>query len=236
MEYRPFSAKFRLSRIPYYLQSFILLFLLIKSQFRFKLLKDLFIFKVTKTVYLKNGLVFRLKSLLDILTLKEVVIDDEYQCRGVRVDDKDKIIIDVGAGFGDFSIMTAKKFPEAKIYAFEPDPDYFSLLQENIISNNICNIIPLDKSINSLVQLIRFVPAGRYDFLKMDCEGCEFNIINKKEIPYLKKMNKLVMEYHEGKDGEVDRLKSVFEDAGFKVKVFPQKQVKNIGLLTAIKI
>jgi len=67
----------------------------------------------------------------------------------------------------------------------------------------------------------------------MDCEGCEFSIINKKDLTCLKRIKKLVIEYHESKNWRVNKIISILEKAKFEVKVFPRKQVKNIGLLAA---
>jgi len=46
-------------------------------------------------------------------------------------------IIDIGAHIGTFSILSASKYPDAKIYAFDPFPETYSLLERNIISNKI---------------------------------------------------------------------------------------------------
>src|SRR5882672_4703641 len=44
-------------------------------------------------------------------------------------------IIDVGANQGQFAIAAAHRFPMAKIYSFEPVPDIFEKLQNNVRSN-----------------------------------------------------------------------------------------------------
>lgn len=43
-----------------------------------------------------------------------------------------KVIFDVGANIGATSILLANSYPNATIYAFEPEPENFSLLTENI--------------------------------------------------------------------------------------------------------
>jgi len=43
-----------------------------------------------------------------------------------------KVIVDIGANIGIASIYYATIFPSAKIYAFEPEPNNFKLLQKNI--------------------------------------------------------------------------------------------------------
>lgn len=52
------------------------------------------------------------------------------------------VIIDAGASRGSFSILAAKKFPDATIYAFEPTPYAFERLKK--LTKNYPNIICLD--------------------------------------------------------------------------------------------
>lgn len=235
MDYQPISAKIRLRRIPYYIRSFFTLFRALEPHSRVRFIGDLLLLSGDKTIYLQNGLVFELKSLLDILTLKEVIMDDEYQKKGVQITHEDRIIVDIGAGFGDFSIMIAKKFPKAKIYAFEPDPIYFKLLNVNISRNKIKNVFPHKLRINSLRQIFALLSSSKCDFMKMDCEGCEFSIINRKNKGDLQRVKKLVMEYHEDMNRKIDKLNSLMTEAKFKTVIFPREQVTNIGLLSAQK-
>lgn len=61
---------------------------------------------------------------------------------------KNKDIIDAGAFTGDTSIPIAK-FTNKNIYAFEPFEESFEILKKNIISNNIKNIVPVQKSLGN---------------------------------------------------------------------------------------
>ena len=67
----------------------------------------------------------------------------------------------------------------------------------------------------------------------MDCEGCEFRVVNKSNLNNLKKVKKLVLEYHESETLKVNNLQKILRIADFKMKVFPRKKVKNIGILFA---
>lgn len=53
---------------------------------------------------------------------------------------RNPIIIDCGANIGLATLFFKQQFPEAAITCFEPDPDTFRILQENIHSNNLKNI------------------------------------------------------------------------------------------------
>lgn len=50
------------------------------------------------------------------------------------------IILDVGAHIGTFSLLSALKFKNAVIHAFEPFNESFSLLERNIEANNLSSI------------------------------------------------------------------------------------------------
>ena len=69
----------------------------------------------------------------------------------------------------------------------------------------------------------------------MDCEGCEFSIVNNKDSIYLKRIKKIVMEYHESSNCNVSCLTGVLIKAGYKVKIFPRRNVEDIGLLIAVR-
>jgi hypothetical protein len=49
--------------------------------------------------------------------------------------------------------------------------------------------------------------------LKMDCEGCEYNLLNEGN-ETLRRFERMQIEYHYG----YEKLKNKFEEAGFKVK------------------
>lgn len=167
----------KLNRIFYYIASILKLYSNIEVNSFISLTLQIITGNIEVVRLKKHKLVFKLKTLLDLLTLKEVVLDEEYENKGVRIGNKDKVIADIGAGFGDFSILAAKKFPKAKIYAFEPDPVYFRLFKANISANKVKNIFPSDKAIYDLKSLSQSIQSKTIDFLKMDCEGCEFAIL-----------------------------------------------------------
>ena len=51
---------------------------------------------------------------------------------------EESIIIDIGAHIGGFSKQAAFIYPQAEIHAYEPDPENFSLLKENLSDNKNC--------------------------------------------------------------------------------------------------
>ena len=124
----------------------------------------------------------------------EIIASNQYHVELIK-----KNVIDAGANVGVFSIYASIKHPEATIYAFEPNPRTFKALQENIKyypnikafncglveKNKTATIIPTNYSVISHIgeggipveikTIDSFtIPA---DFIKMDTEGYEANIL-----------------------------------------------------------
>jgi FkbM family methyltransferase len=49
-------------------------------------------------------------------------------------------IIDIGAGLGDFTAYAARHSPHGRVLAYEPFPESFALLQQNVALNNLKNV------------------------------------------------------------------------------------------------
>lgn len=62
---------------------------------------------------------------------------------------KNTIFIDIGAHIGYYSLLCASKATKGKIFAFEPVPQNFNLLQKNIILNGLTNIEPIQKAVSN---------------------------------------------------------------------------------------
>ncbi len=78
---------------------------------------------------------------MDIWSVKETFIDAFYTRYGCQVKDGWQVM-DIGAGIGDYSIYVAAENPTAIVYAFEPFPNSFELLEKNLSINNIQNVHP----------------------------------------------------------------------------------------------
>jgi len=184
-----------------------------------------------RRVYLKRfGVRLGILSFLDLLVIKEVVADDEYRIGGL-VDKVDKIIVDIGAGLGDYAILVAMRFPESVIYSFEPDINYFNLLRNNIVRNGAYNVVPINAAISSLNDLFTHTHTD-IDVLKIDCEGCEFSILNNMSIRYLKRVKKITMEYHK-KFGDERGVIGMLKSSGFKITQVLTDGVPELGHIYA---
>jgi len=61
---------------------------------------------------------------------------------------KDDIVIDLGANVGIYTLEYARLVGEkGKVFAFEPEPKIFNLLQKNIQINNYQNVTPIKKAV-----------------------------------------------------------------------------------------
>ena len=89
--------------------------------------------------------------------IKEVFLDNSYKLSEEDVKNN-SVLIDVGANIGTFSILAAKK-GKCKVYAFEPHPENFKMLKENIVLNkdNLRGeIIPSDNAVSKDNSYIKF--------------------------------------------------------------------------------
>lgn len=83
---------------------------------------------------------FFVRSAMDIWAIKETFLDQFYTRYGVPVQNG-WVVMDIGAGIGDYSIHAAYKKPNVVVYAYEPFPESFKLLQRNLALNGIENVV-----------------------------------------------------------------------------------------------
>jgi 2-polyprenyl-3-methyl-5-hydroxy-6-metoxy-1,4-benzoquinol methylase len=72
------------------------------------------------------------------LILDEILVDKLYFQEGVSISPGD-IVLDVGANIGVFALGAAKQ--GAHVYAYEPVPATFELLQQNIHLHGLDNMV-----------------------------------------------------------------------------------------------
>lgn len=73
----------------------------------------------------------------DFFAMTTVMFENVYQVEKMK---DPKLILDIGANIGAFTILAAKRFPNAKVIAVEPAPSNFKQLQENVHRNGLTNI------------------------------------------------------------------------------------------------
>lgn len=72
-----------------------------------------------------------------------------YSLVNTKHNNKDAVIIDVGAQTGLYSLY-AKFLPQCSFYAFEPFQESYSLLNDNLKLNNITNVFPIQCALGSV--------------------------------------------------------------------------------------
>lgn len=70
--------------------------------------------------------------------------------------DKANTIFDIGANTGIYSIISSKFNPQAKIYAFEPNPVNSKRLEKNIKLNRCQNVSSTEKALGDKESIIKF--------------------------------------------------------------------------------
>jgi FkbM family methyltransferase len=214
--------------------------LLFGYKFRNKILKILKLEEI-------NGII-NLGSIKIILRFKDVGIFREiFEWNIYRVPSKKrKLILDVGANVGFFSLRYSNK--TEKIIAIEPHPRNFEILNKNIKINGIRNIEALNLAINDKVgNSILYGSGGsasiinnssdekyvvktttldeicknieKIDLLKIDVEGAE-ELVLKGGNTTLNKVHTLVVEVHHDWVKEESIIK-VLSNVGFKIKKLP---------------
>jgi FkbM family methyltransferase len=259
-----------ISRLRYYLSSIPTIFGQVENWPALALL----IFRKRIIIRLRNGCRFRVRSLMDVWIIKETCLDRQYEQNGARIEDG-WIVIDIGAGLGDFAILVAWENPQSRVYAYEPTPDSYNLLQENISINNVSNISIFMMAVGSKrgetklfikgdpvqytttqdfrandlkcfsieVQMITlndiFEMNGieRCDFLKIDCEGCEFDILFGASHAILEKISRICLEYHDGFTSyNHEDLARYLRNNGFQVKLTQNPAHSHLGFLYACRL
>ncbi len=221
---------------------------------------------------LKNGRSFKVRNVMDVWIVKETCLDRDYEVNGVAIVDG-WTVIDIGSGIGEFAIMTAAEHPACQVFAYEPFPESFALLQENLALNKTGNVHAFQIAVGATSGQMTLATTGeavqhtttgsdvsgnatsfidvqgisfeelfetngitRCNFLKIDCEGCEFELLFSASSATLAKIDHICMEYHNGfTDHTHTELAKHLEENGFQVKVTPNPVHDFLGFLYAYR-
>lgn len=162
---------------------------------------------LVKTSYLHKDLSFIYdKNEYVIRNVYEVFVKQTYK----RLKVKNMKVIDIGASVGDSSIYFIMNGAK-EVYAYETDSKRYEYMQKNLIKNNVGNI----KTINS--HFTDFDNINDEYVLKIDCEGCEYEFFNPSNFNKIKKLDQIIIEYHNGNGGLIKNLSTM----GYNLSVEP---------------
>jgi len=226
-----------------------------KSEFEYLLDRP----RYQNTLINLNGKNFEIADCLSFYySYREIFIDEIYKFHTVKKRPK---ILDCGSNYGTSIIYFKQLYPNAKIIGIEADPVIYKMLDNNIDRYDFNDITLLNKAISNNKDPIKFFSEGAdggrikhidnaksifevnticlddlikfpIDFLKMDIEGIESEVIcsSKK----LKDIKQLFIEYHSFADTKqnLGMLLSTLTENGFRYQIqtqFSSKQplIKN---------
>lgn len=92
-------------------------------------------------VHFKNGLNYRLRPRTqDRGIVTEICLENIYSPPGFEIGKAD-VVVDVGSHIGVFALWASRQASDGKVFCFEPNPQNFSLLNQNIEINSAKNVI-----------------------------------------------------------------------------------------------
>lgn len=177
-----------------------------------------------------------------IWQFKDIFVDKTYNFEPTN---DPPIIYDCGANIGTSCLYFKQSYPEAKIYAYEADPTIAKILESNLLSNNIKDVIVENKAVWIHDKGIDFYQEGAdcgsicggkkkvkvssvrlkdaldkessIDMLKIDIEGAEVDLILDCKNS-LNNVQNLFVEFHSWRNQpqRLDEILRVILESGFK--------------------
>ena len=185
-----------------------------------------------------NGMKIKLRvNSTDIMAFTHVWLLHEYDRSEFEIKDTD-VVIDIGAHIGLFALFASQFCKNGKIYCFEPVKENFELLESNLMLNNIKNVISFNAAISinndNITIYLNKDELEKCYFIKIDCEGEEYAIIDSLSTPYFNKINKMCIEYHFF-DTKPELLQNMIDKLKTSYSIKTRKILPSIGFLYAKK-
>jgi FkbM family methyltransferase len=90
-------------------------------------------------------------------------------------------------------------------------------------------------SIN-LRQMLARLPSGSCDLLKIDCEGCEYELLLSAEADSLRRIQRITMEAHDGYGGHATTdIVAHLQQNGFRVRIVPNPVHQLLSNIYAVR-
>lgn len=94
----------------------------------------------------ESGIKLKVRGVMDIWSVKETFLDRFYEKFGAPIENG-WTIMDIGGGIGDFTLFALLNCPQNRVFVYEPFPDSFALLQENLRLNRVSNVQAFPKAV-----------------------------------------------------------------------------------------
>jgi FkbM family methyltransferase len=186
-----------------------------------------------------------------IFQYKEIFVKEIYRFKSVS---DTPVIYDCGSNIGISCIYFKEIYPNARVIAFEADPSIAAVLERNLLRNNLKGIEVIPKAVWINDEGIEFNSDGkdggsiygegkkikissvrlkdylakedRIDFLKMDIEGAETEVVLDCSELFFKIQN-IFIEYHSwsGQPTSIDKILKVLRDSGFRYYIEPINEI-----------
>ncbi len=110
--------------------------------------------KKNLTYLLRNGIKIKTRArTADRGIINEIYVLELYTPKGMEIG-KNDVVLEIGAHIGSFSVYSSKK--AKKVYSFEPMPENFELLKQNIKLNRCINVQPIQKAVSDKKETAGF--------------------------------------------------------------------------------
>tara|TARA_R110000744_G_scaffold374774_1_gene487783 strand:+ start:16 stop:600 length:585 start_codon:yes stop_codon:yes gene_type:complete len=163
---------------------------------------------------------------------KEIWFDHEYSRYGVEVKENN-IVVDCGANVGLFSLYALHKGAK-HVYSYECSEEIIPSLTYNLKDTNSTIIKGYvgDKHIK-IENILNFVNLPFIDFIKIDIEWAEYDLLLNTPNEFLKRINNWVIEFHDFNNNAVKMLQIIemFSKCGFDCSLEQIHKNSNLMLL-----
>lgn len=214
-------------------------------------------------VFLRDGGTLRLRTDTDDRQVfNDVFARDEYGVTGLA--DLDTVI-DVGAHVGAFSVRVAtiarrvlsyEPFPASHDLLVENTRRFphVTVFRQAVagrraaaplfIGNDPCNNslvrgLAGDSTITvdavTLADVFEQHRVDRCDLLKLDVEGAEYDILQGATDDVLRRVRRIVLEYHPVEGASAERLAGHLSHSGFRVRLRPRRRRQGKGVLFGVR-
>lgn len=202
---------------------------------------------------------FIMRDFYDLLAFYEVFINKSYQRLFTQLGAEPITFIDIGAYNGDSSIFASQHRNVKKIISIEPHPNNFEILKKNLKLNGVKSVelnkavantdkvtmyiyknrrqtgilmngVNRKKFIIGAISLKKIVNQAKGDIVvKCDTEGAEFGIFLNTPISVLRKVARVMIEYHMTDD--LTRLIFYIEKSGMSVIIRKNRFLNGFGYI-----